>query len=207
LLECPSPALLVATGSDDLTRRTIAAARALAPSLARWESERLGVIAALTDSETEESAVSAGTVPVGDPAANELSPFTLCLVDPWRGNLLFDGGRLTGVVDFAAIERDHPAVDLARSLGSLLPEHPERWPTAFLEYRRHTPLSDADIHLVDELHRLTVITAPLRWIERALAEPELAGRHSARRLECVIGLERLAREGSFAGGIIAGPLP
>ncbi len=58
------------------------------------------------------------------PAATAaLAPFDVpgpvqpCLCDPRPEHFLFTGDQLTGVIDFAAMKPDHPAVDLARLLG------------------------------------------------------------------------------------------
>lgn len=43
-------------------------------------------------------------------------PVQPCLCDPRPEHFLFVGGTLAGVIDFAAMKPDHPAVDLARLL-------------------------------------------------------------------------------------------
>ncbi|CAN5165491.1 hypothetical protein BH11PLA2_BH11PLA2_43050 [soil metagenome] len=40
-----------------------------------------------------------------------------CLCDVHREHILFTGSTVTGIIDFAAMKFDHPAVDLARYLG------------------------------------------------------------------------------------------
>jgi thiamine kinase-like enzyme len=37
-----------------------------------------------------------------------------CFTDIHRDHVLFDGDRLTGIIDFGAVKLDHPACDLAR---------------------------------------------------------------------------------------------
>src|SRR5579883_698900 len=66
-------------------------------------------------------------------AANDLAPWAdrpvpvhPCLCDVHHDNVLFapGGDEVTGVVDYAAMKPDHPAVDLARLLGDLVPDDP-----------------------------------------------------------------------------------
>ncbi len=45
-----------------------------------------------------------------------LGPVQPCLCDPRPEHFLFTGDALTGVIDYAAMKADHPAVDLARLL-------------------------------------------------------------------------------------------
>src|SRR5262249_8929486 len=54
-------------------------------------------------------------------------PLQPCLCDVWHDHLLFEGDRLTGLVDYGAVKLDHVAVDLARLLGSLLDDDESSW--------------------------------------------------------------------------------
>src|SRR5215218_10094186 len=49
-----------------------------------------------------------------------------CLCDVWHDHVLFDGDRVTGLIDYASAKVDHVAVDLARLLGSFVPDDPDR---------------------------------------------------------------------------------
>jgi homoserine kinase type II len=48
-------------------------------------------------------------------------PFSIqpCIRDIWHENVLFTGDKVTGIVDFGAMDFDTPACDVARLLGSL----------------------------------------------------------------------------------------
>lgn len=53
------------------------------------------------------------------PWASRPVPLQPCLVDVRRDHVLFTGDAVTGLVDYGAVQDDHPAVDLARLLGEL----------------------------------------------------------------------------------------
>jgi Ser/Thr protein kinase RdoA (MazF antagonist) len=84
-----------------------------------------------------------------------------CLCDVWHDHLLYQHDVLTGLIDFTAAKVDHPAVDLARCLGSLLPQG-ERWDVALTAYEsvRHLP----DKELVRVLDRSGTVVAAIHWI-------------------------------------------
>lgn len=46
-------------------------------------------------------------------------PLQPCLVDVRKDHVLFTGDAVTGLVDYGAVQDDHPAADLARLLGEL----------------------------------------------------------------------------------------
>jgi hypothetical protein len=53
-----------------------------------------------------------------DQASGHTFDLQPCWGDAWRGNVLFDGAQLTGIIDFAAAVVDTPALDVARLAGS-----------------------------------------------------------------------------------------
>lgn len=84
-----------------------------------------------------------------------------CLCDVWYDHILFHADRVSGVIDYAAAKRDHPAVDLARLLGSLAPD-PTRLGRALAAYAavRHLPQPE----LVAVLERTGTIVAVTQWL-------------------------------------------
>ncbi|MBX9582538.1 MAG: phosphotransferase, partial [Gemmataceae bacterium] len=56
------------------------------------------------------------------PWADRSVPVRPCLVDARRDHVLFTGDAVTGLVDYGAVQDDHPAADLARLLGELAGE-------------------------------------------------------------------------------------
>jgi Ser/Thr protein kinase RdoA (MazF antagonist) len=87
-----------------------------------------------------------------------------CLCDLWHDHLLFDGDRLTGIVDYGAVKVDHVAVDLARLLGSLVGDDADRWEEGFRAYRAVRPLSPDEERLAGVLDRAGTLLGAANWL-------------------------------------------
>ena len=90
-----------------------------------------------------------------------------CLGDPWHDHLLFDGDRLTGLIDYGAVKVDHVAVDLSRMLGSLVGNDADGWRVGLQAYRRFAPLSEEEedlAHALDETGIVLGVANWLRWL-------------------------------------------
>jgi Ser/Thr protein kinase RdoA (MazF antagonist) len=94
-----------------------------------------------------------------------------CLRDPWHDHFLFDDDRLTGLVDYANAGFDHPAVDLARALGSLVGDDGAGWQAGLTAYRQVRPFTDADEGLARILDRTGVILSASNWLIRLDLDP------------------------------------
>jgi len=92
----------------------------------------------------------------------EVVPIQPCVCDIWHDHILFEGDRVTGVIDFAAAKMDHVAVDLARLLGSLIPDDHERTTAAFALYESIRPLRNRE--LVGILDRTGTVAAVMNWL-------------------------------------------
>ncbi len=111
-----------------------------------------------------------------------------CLCDVWHDHLLFEGDRLTGLVDYGAARHDHVAVDLARLLGSLVEDDDDGWREGLIAYSRQRPLSEEDEVLARVLDRTGIIVGAANWVRR-LSDPKspLEDRAAAaRRLETLL---------------------
>jgi len=96
-------------------------------------------------------------------------PIQPCLCDIWHDHCLFDGDTLTGLVDYGGVKVDHVSVDLARLLGSLVPDDPDQWAVGLAAYRRLRPLSvdeEALTAALDETGTLLGMGNWLRWLYR-----------------------------------------
>ena len=122
-------------------------------------------------------------------------PVQPCLCDPWHDHLLFEDDRLTGIVDYGAAKVDHPAVDVARLLGSLIEDDEDGWRVGLDAYRRVRPLDDHEAKLAWTLDRTGTIVGVANWIRWLLGEQRrLSDREAAaRRLATLVArLERWA---------------
>src|SRR5262245_19785186 len=91
-------------------------------------------------------------------------PLQPCLCDVWHDHLLYDGARLTGLIDFGAVKVDLIAVDLARMLGSLVADDRERWDIGLRAYRDVRPLSGEEEALAVELDRTGAVIGAANWV-------------------------------------------
>lgn len=103
-----------------------------------------------------------------------------CLCDIWHDHVLFQGETVTGIVDFGGVRMDNPATDLARLLGSLVPEEASAWSAALDAYDRIRKLTQQERLLAEVLDwtgLIVALTNWLRWLvlgERRFANPPLA---------------------------------
>ncbi len=114
------------------------------------------------------------------------------LRDVWRENLLFEGDRLTGLVDFGAMRIDTPATDIARLLGSLTKE-PDAWQRGLAAYEHVRPLTRQDRSLVSWYYRSGLLLSALSWLDWLVLERrDFADREAAlaRWDELLADLER-----------------
>lgn len=91
-------------------------------------------------------------------------PLQPCLCDVWHDHLLFEGDRLTGIVDYGEAKIDHVAVDLARMLGGLIADEDECWQIGLSAYRRVRSLSDSEAALARLLDRTGTILGAANWL-------------------------------------------
>ncbi len=92
-------------------------------------------------------------------------PIHPCLCDCWHDHFLFEGDQLTGIIDLDAMKIDHPAVDLARSITSLLPFNRELWPYVFGKYLEAGAVSDFPFEWIEILSDTGQIVAGLHWLQ------------------------------------------
>jgi Ser/Thr protein kinase RdoA (MazF antagonist) len=91
-------------------------------------------------------------------------PVQPCLCDLWHDHLLFNGTRLSGLVDYGAVKADHVAVDLARMLGSLVGDDPEGWERGLRAYRRVRQLDDREEQFARVLDRTGTVLGVTNWL-------------------------------------------
>jgi homoserine kinase type II len=124
---------------------------------------------------------------------NRRWPLQPCLCDVWHDHLLFDGDRLTGLIDYGAAKIDHPAVDVARMFGSLAPDDASAWQVGLRAYRSVRPFGDGETELaraLDETGTTIGVATWLRWLYEEYRQFEDRAA-VARRLDVLV--ERLER--------------
>jgi len=111
-----------------------------------------------------------------------------CLCDIWHDHVLFDGDRVTGVVDYGAMKIDHPAVDVARLLGSLVEDDPVGWATGLAAYREIRPFTAQEEELARALDVAGTTVGASVWLRWLYHDgKEFADRAAAaRRLEVLV---------------------
>lgn len=117
-----------------------------------------------------------------DPYTKQIFPVQPVIRDIWHDHLLFTDERLTGIVDFGAMQMDHISLDLARMLGSLVGSDADRWTVALDRYSQFRPLTDKDRQLIKILDQATVLLGSLNWLKWILLE--------GRQFESMTGVSR-----------------
>lgn len=105
-----------------------------------------------------------------EPWSRRLVSVQPCIGDVWHDHVLFEGDAVTGVIDFAAAKIDHVAADLARLLGSLIPDDRLRMETALRAYSAVRPLPNPE--LVAILDQTGVVASVVNWLRRIYLEKE-----------------------------------
>jgi Ser/Thr protein kinase RdoA (MazF antagonist) len=88
-----------------------------------------------------------------------------CIRDIWHAHVLFEGGRVSGLIDFGSLRAESVAADLARLLGSLAGGDIDRWRLGLDAYRAIRPLSEAELDLIEAFDRSSVLMSGLNWID------------------------------------------
>ena len=98
------------------------------------------------------------------------APLQPCLRDVWRAHVLFEGERVTGLVDLAAMRLDHPATDIARLLASIAHDDAATWQAGLAAYEAVRPLTAADRRMLAAFDASAVLMTPWSWFRWVLLE-------------------------------------
>jgi Ser/Thr protein kinase RdoA (MazF antagonist) len=135
-------------------------------------------------------------------------PMKICWRDAHRGNVLFQGDEVAGVVDYGAIGVDAPAADYGRLLGSWLPKEPHRWAPILESAAGGSVDAERLARLSWDFHRSGLVVAMLHWREWLLVERRpFADRSAAyaRWRSIVETLESTPAQVDVAGGARPSP--
>jgi homoserine kinase type II len=128
-------------------------------------------------------------------AAGRVAPLQPCLRDARPEHFLFEGDRVTGLVDFGAMGVDCVAGDLARLLGEWAVVAPPDRAVALAAYGRIRPIDPDEAALIDAFAASSALLIGERWIRwhhvehRRFDDPSAVARGIARGLAA---LERWA---------------
>jgi homoserine kinase type II len=117
---------------------------------------------------------------------NHLFSLQPCLCDIWHHHVLFEGQRVTGIVDFGGARDDNVGADLARLLGSLIGDDAQMRATGLAAYEAYRPLSAAERQLAGTLDWTGVVVGTINWLRWLYLE--------ARRFEDTQGVVRRLAE-------------
>ena len=92
----------------------------------------------------------------------ELQP---CIRDIWHDHVLYEGPRVSGLIDFGSMRPENVAADVARLLGSMAGDNEALWEAGLDAYQELRPLSPAEAELVRAFDRSTVLMAGLNWLD------------------------------------------
>jgi Ser/Thr protein kinase RdoA (MazF antagonist) len=103
-------------------------------------------------------------------AAGRVAPLQPCLRDARPEHFLFDGDRVSGLVDFGAMGVDCVAGDIARLLGEWLEGDLSARIDALDAYERVRPLDTAEAALIDAFASSSALLIGERWIRWCYVE-------------------------------------
>jgi Ser/Thr protein kinase RdoA (MazF antagonist) len=101
------------------------------------------------------------------PLPTQIQP---CIRDIHREHVLFEGGTITGIIDFGAMQPDSPACDVARLLGSIAGNEATLWTVGLAAFSAIRPLSDPERMLVRAYDESSVLLSGINWLRWIFAE-------------------------------------
>ena len=92
-------------------------------------------------------------------------PIQTVIADIWHDHVLFSGDEVSGFVDFGAMRMDTMACDIARLLGSLVPDQPAEWKWGLDAWCSKNQLSPAEHDLIALFDDSTIVLSGLNWLQ------------------------------------------
>ncbi len=109
----------------------------------------------------------AQSVHAASPRVLDLQPV---LRDVRPDHFLFEGDRLTGLVDFGAMDVDSIATDLARLLGETVGQDRAQRAIAFSAYKSVRPITDQERATIEDFDAANAVLGGARWVRWHYAE-------------------------------------
>lgn len=123
------------------------------------------------------SALAPGLLEAATKAARRSVPLQPCLRDARPDHFLFEGGELTGLIDFGAMGVECVAADLARLLGEWPGPRRSLRGAALTAYESVRPLGSDEMALIDLFERASGLLIGAHWLmadaARETARPRL----------------------------------
>jgi homoserine kinase type II len=88
-----------------------------------------------------------------------------CLRDVWSDHLLFTGAKVTGIIDFGALDWENVAADVARLLGSMAGDDLLAWQRGLAAYEAVRPLAEEERQLIAAFDHSQTLLGGLNWID------------------------------------------
>jgi homoserine kinase type II len=140
-------------GLDDLSRQ-IGIRREILPELADRSTNQLHAFRAASPA-VMESLRQAAQLEV------DIRP---CIRDIHRDHVLFKGNRVSGIIDFGAMQPDNLACDVARLLGSMAGDRLDFWEAGLAAFQGVQPFSEAERRLVRVYDASGVLLSGINWL-------------------------------------------
>ncbi|QJW93968.1 phosphotransferase [Frigoriglobus tundricola] len=111
-----------------------------------------------------------------------------CVRDLRADHVLFEGGRVGGIIDYGAAGADHPAVDLARLLSDYAGPDDALFGAGLAVYRGVNPTFEATTEFAQLLARTGAVCSVLGWLVRLVLRREAvpAPRATAARIAALL---------------------
>jgi Ser/Thr protein kinase RdoA (MazF antagonist) len=88
-----------------------------------------------------------------------------CIRDVWHNHVLYEGSRVSGLIDFGSMAADNVAADVARLLGSMARDDAHLWQVGLGAYQSIRPLSEPEVSLIYAFDRSNLVMSGLTWID------------------------------------------
>lgn len=99
-------------------------------------------------------------------AAREIRvPLQPCIRDVWHDHVLFEGGEVSGLIDFGALKVESVAGDMARLLDSMAGDDLPAWQAGLAAYRAIRPLSGDELFLVSAFDESLALLSGMNWLD------------------------------------------
>jgi Ser/Thr protein kinase RdoA (MazF antagonist) len=103
-------------------------------------------------------------------AESEKLPMQACIRDIWHAHVLFEGDRVSALIDFGAMRVDNVACDVARLLESMADDDSRLWQEGLAAYTAIRVLSDAERRLIVVFDHSTTLLSGINWLEWLFVE-------------------------------------